>query len=71
MFKILAKPEGSKLAELSLKQREQMFMYRQTSLDTLITMRQAIREVSEQPLYSRAVYSESPKREGKLKVMAE
>jgi len=57
MFRILVKPEDSKLAELSLKQREQLFSYRQSSLDTLITMRQAIQEVSSEPFRSRAVYS--------------
>lgn len=71
MFRTLVKPDDSKLAELSLKQRQQLFAYRQSSLDTMITMRQAIHEVATQPFNSRAVYSESPKREGRLRTISE
>jgi len=71
MFKILVKPDGSKLAELSIKQREQLFSYRQTSLDTMLTMREAIHEVATQPFRSRAVRSESESREGRLRAITE
>lgn len=71
MFRILTKPADSKLNELSLKQREQLHMYKLSRLDNMLTMREAIHEVATQPFTSRAVYSESPKREGRLRTISE
>lgn len=69
MFKILTKPEGSKIAELSLKQREMYFAYK---VDAGNRAWPTIHEALTDPTFRvQNVKSESKKREGKLRTIVE